>query len=404
MEEIRVEQIIKGMRGMNAQLSTTSSLDPDFGIRFRGLSIEDCQSQLPRRPNTKQPMVEGMLWLLLTGEVPSPTQVEILRKDLATRSFIPKHTEELLKKMPEHLHPMSQLAMGVLSLGGSSQFDKAYSSGIRRSEHWKPMLDDGLDLVAKIPRIAAMIYRNSYRNGITPLADPGADLAENFGRMLGWTDEGFFDLLRLYLNIHCDHESGNVSAHTTHLVGSALCDVFKSYAAGLNGLAGPLHGLANQECLKWLMDLWKHVGDHPSNRDIEEYAKRYLATGKVIPGYGHAVLRITDPRFTSQMDFAKEMLPDNVLCNIVAKCYEVIPRVLKEQGKAKNPFPNVDAFSGALLYSYGLRVYDFYTVIFGVSRALGCSVNLTWDRATMIPLERPESITLDKLVRLTSKQ
>ena len=178
-----------------------------------------------------------------------------------------------------------------------------------------------------------MIYRNSYRNGITPLADPGADLAENFGRMLGWTDEGFFDLLRLYLNIHCDHESGNVSAHTTHLVGSALCDVFKSYAAGLNGLAGPLHGLANQECLKWLMDLWKHVGDHPSNRDIEEYAKRYLATGKVIPGYGHAVLRITDPRFTSQMDFAKEMLPDNVLCNIVAKCYEVIPRVLKEQGK-----------------------------------------------------------------------
>lgn len=397
VDEIRVDQIMRGMRGLATQLSETSHLDPDSGIRFRGLSIEECQSKLPLFKKSSQPMVEGMLWLLLTGEVPSKSQVEVLRKELASRAYLPKHTEDLLKNMPDHLHPMSQLSIGVLSLGASSQFDKAYSSNSKRTDYWKSMLDDGLDLVAKIPRIAAMIYRNSYRNKVTPNPDSNADLAENFGRMLGWNDEGFFDLLRLYLNIHCDHEAGNVSAHTTHLVGSALSDIFKAYSAGLNGLAGPLHGLANQECLHWLMGLWKAVGDTPSSEAIEVYAKTWLNSGKVIPGYGHAVLRIPDPRFISQMSFAKEKLPDNILCNLVSKCSKVIPKVLKEHGKAKNPFPNVDAFSGALLYSYGLRVYDFYTVIFGVSRAIGCSANLVWDRALMFPLEKPESLTINQL-------
>ena len=395
IEEVQVGQILKGMRGLSTQLSETSALDPESGIRFRGLSIEQCQTKLPRKRT--QPLVEAMFWLLLTGDIPTDTQVEILRKELASRAFLPKHTEEILKHMPTNLHPMSQLSIGVLSLGHSSQFDNYYNSGMKKNEYWKPMLDDGLDLVAKIPRIAAMIYRNSYRNGFTPNPDPNADLAENFGRMLGWDDEGFFELLRLYLNIHCDHEAGNVSAHTTNLVGSALCDIFKSYSAGLNGLAGPLHGLANQECLKWLMDLWKAVGDDPSNESIEAYSRNYLNSGNIIPGYGHAVLRITDPRFTAQMKFAKDNLPNNILCKLVAQCYNVIPKVLKDHGKAKNPFPNVDAFSGALLYSYGLRVYDFYTVIFGVSRAIGCSTNLVWNRALMFPLERPESMTLENL-------
>ena len=253
IEEIRVNQLVKGMRGMATQLSETSQLDSETGIKFRGMSIEELQLKLPKK--NSQPMVEGMIWLLLTGDIPTSRQVEILRKELALRSFLPKHTESILEHMPNKLHPMSQLSMGVLSLGGRTQFDRAYSSGVKKNEYWKAMLEDGLDLIAKIPRIAAMIYRNSYRNGVTPLPDPNADFAENYGRMLGWNDEGFFDLLRLYINIHCDHEAGNVSAHTTHVVGSALCDVYKSYSAGLNGLAGPLHGLANQECLKWLMDL-----------------------------------------------------------------------------------------------------------------------------------------------------
>lgn len=402
IEDIKVEQIVKGMRGMTTQLTETSMLDPEYGIRFRGLSIEECQSKLPKKYT--QPYVEAMIWLLLTGEIPSESQVEIMRKELASRSFLPMHTEEMLNAMPTSLHPMSQLSMGVLSLGHRSQFDKLYNSPIKKKAYWKPMLDDGLDLIAKIPKIAAIIYRNTYKDRVIRKPDSSADLAESFGRMLGWDDKNFNDLLKLYINIHCDHEAGNVSAHTTHVVGSSLCDVFKSYSAGLNGLAGPLHGLANQECLGWLLDLRKNVGDYPTDQAIADYVKKTLSSGNVIPGYGHAVLRIPDPRFIAQLKFAGQMLPNNALCSLVAQCYKVIPQVLKEQGKAKNPFPNVDAHSGALMHSFGLVENDFYTVLFGVSRAIGCSVNLVWDRALMFPLERPDGLTINTMFEACKKK
>ena len=395
IEEIKVDQILKGMRGVTAQISSTSRLDPEKGIRFHGLSIEDCQRLLPK--SGTQPMVESMIWLLFTGEIPNKDQVELLRKDLISRSFLPIHTIEMLKKLPKDLHPMTQLSMGVLSLGHTSQFEKFYSSGMKKTEYWRAMLEDGLDLISKIPRVAATIYRNTYRNGQVQDVRPEADYAENFARGLGWDDPEFFDCMRLYLNIHTDHEAGNVSAHTTHLVGSTLRDVFKSYSAGLNALAGPLHGLANQESLRWLMDLWRAVGNHPQESEIESFARGWLNAGKAIPGYGHAVLRIPDPRFVAQLEFAQKHLKDDSLCRIVALCYKVLPGVLREHGKAKNPFPNVDAHSGALMYAYGMRVYDYYTVLFGVARAIGCSANLTWDRALMLPLERPESITLSQL-------
>ena len=396
IEEIQMSQILKGMRGVTSQLSHTSRLDPNHGILFHNMSIQDCKSKLPKK-NT-QPYVESMIWLLLTGEIPTKSQVSLLQKELISRCYLPSYTTDLLKQVPSNLHPMSQLSIGVLSLGHSSQFEKFYSSGMKKSEYWRAMLEDSLNLISKIPKVAATIYRNSYRNGQIPDIKPDSDYAENFGRMLGWEDESFFDSLRLYLNIHCDHEAGNVSAHTTHLVGSTLRDVYKSYSAGLNGLAGPLHGLANQECLRWLMDLWKAVGSHPTASDIEQFAESFLKTGKVIPGYGHAVLRIPDPRFIAQLEFAKKHLPDEPLCRIVALCSEVLPGVLKSHGKAKNPYPNVDAHSGALMYSYGMRVYDYYTVLFGVSRAIGVSANLVWDRALMLPLERPESLTVNNMM------
>jgi citrate synthase len=398
IDELRTDQVLKGMRGVTSQISSTSRLDPEEGIKFHGLSIEDCQKRLPKKQT--QPLVESMIWLLFTGEIPTNNQVETLRKELLARSFLPVHTTEMLKKLPKDLHPMTQLSMGVLSLGHSSQFEKFYSSNAPKDEYWRAMLDDGLDLISKISRIAATIYRNTYRNGVVQDMDNDADYAENFGRMMGWDDKNFFDCLRLYLNIHTDHEAGNVSAHTTHLVGSTLRDIFKSYSSGLNALAGPLHGLASQECLRWLMELWRACGYQADEGEIRSFARTWLNSGKSIPGYGHAVLRIPDPRFIAQLDFAKVNLPEDPLCKIVRSCYKVLPKVLKEHGKAKNPFPNVDAHSGALMYAYGLRVYDFYTVLFGVARAVGCSANLMWDRALMLPLERPESIGLDALQRM----
>lgn len=117
--------------------------------------------------------------------------------------------------------------------------------------------------------------------------------------------------MRLYFVIHADHEGGNVSAHTTHLVGSALSDPYLSFSAGLNGLAGPLHGLANQECLRFLLEFKEAKGKNWNKESIKEFVHEVLSHGQVVPGYGHAVLRNTDPRFTLQLEFALENFPED---------------------------------------------------------------------------------------------
>jgi citrate synthase len=214
--------------------------------------------------------------------------------------------------------------------------------------------------------------------------------------MLGIENDEFKELIRLYLVLHSDHEGGNVSAHTTHLVGSALSDPYYALSAGMNGLAGPLHGLANQEVIRWIMEMREKLGGGvPTKEQVSQYVWDTLNAGKVIPGYGHAVLRQTDPRYTAQREFALKHLPDDEIFQIVSLLYEVVPGILKEHGKAKNPWPNVDAHSGCLLLYYGLKEYDFYTVLFGVSRALGVLASTIWSRALGLPIERPKSVTTE---------
>lgn len=203
--------------------------------------------------------------------------------------------------------------------------------------------------------------------------------------------------------LHSDHESGNVSAHATHLVGSALSDIYLATSAGLNGLAGPLHGLANQECLSWLLDVYHKFGCVPSDSDMKQFAWETLNSGQVIPGYGHAVLRKTDPRFIAQLNFGKKYFPDDDIFCLATKVYEIVPDVLKQQGKAKDPWPNVDAISGALQYHYGVREFDFYTVLFGVSRLLGVTSNAVWARALGQPIERPKSVTTTMLEEIAAR-
>jgi citrate synthase len=208
------------------------------------------------------------------------------------------------------------------------------------------------------------------------------------------------DVARMYFILHSDHESGNVSAHTTHLVASALSDAYYSLSAGINGLAGPLHGLANQEVLAWTQNFMQKLGGKlPTKEELEKALWDTLNSGQVIPGYGHAVLRKTDPRYTAQREFCLKTpgLKDYPLFQLVSMIYEVAPKVLMEHGKAKNPWPNVDAQSGVIQWYYGVTEYDFYTVLFGVGRALGVLANITWDRALGYAIERPKSVTTDML-------
>ena len=396
--EVTLSQIYQGMRGMTGLVTETSLLDAHEGIRFRGYSIPELREKLPKAPDGQEPLPEGLFYLMLIGELPTEEEANHVTDVLQRRSHVPTHVFEAIDALPITAHPMTMFVVGVMALQTESYFQQKYAEGINKKEYWLPVFDDSIILLSRLPRIAAYIYRRKYKNSEHIQPNGMLDWAGNFAHMLGYNDESFKELMRLYMTIHADHEGGNVSAHTTHLVGSALSDPYLSYAAGMNGLAGPLHGLANQEVIKWIFEMQESLKtDLPSKEQIAEYVKKTLSDGKVVPGYGHAVLRKTDPRFTAQMEFGKKHMPDDKLVNTVWNIYETVPPILQSLGKIKNPWPNVDAHSGALLVHYGMVEYEFYTVLFAVSRAMGVLASLCWDRALGFPLERPKSVTTENV-------
>jgi len=394
--EVQLSQVYQGMRGITGLVTETSLLDSQEGIRFRGYTIPELQVKLAKAPGGAEPLPEGLFYLMLVGELPSEDDVHHLSSVLQRRSHVPNHVFATIEALPVNTHPMTQFVVGVMALQTESQFAKRYAAGMNKKDYWDAVFDDTMDLIARLPRVAAYIYRRKYRKGEHIQPNGLLDWAGNFAHMMGFEDESFKELMRLYMTIHADHEGGNVSAHTTHLVGSALSDPYLSYASGMNGLAGPLHGLANQEVIKWIFEMQEELkSTAPTKDQIVDYVKKTLSEGKVVPGYGHAVLRKTDPRFTAQMEFGKKHMPDDPLVKTVWNIYEAVPPILQSVGKIKNPWPNVDAHSGVLLIHYGLTEYDFYTVLFGVSRAIGVLTSLLWDRALGHPIERPGSVTTD---------
>eukprot|EP00243_Klebsormidium_subtile_P003736 TRINITY_DN17325_c0_g1_i1.p1 TRINITY_DN17325_c0_g1~~TRINITY_DN17325_c0_g1_i1.p1 ORF type:complete len:477 (+),score=134.96 TRINITY_DN17325_c0_g1_i1:146-1576(+) len=403
--ENTLDMALGGMRGIKGMFWETSLLDPEEGIRFRGWSIPELQKKLPTAVEKGEPLPEGLLWLLLTGEVPTKEQVSALSEDLKARAGLPGYVHDTLQALPKGAHPMTQLSVGVMALQSESKFAEAYQKGHSKKLYWDPVYEDSMNLIAKLPELAATIYRNTFKGGKLIPSDTSLDYGANFAHQLGFDDPEFYDLMRLYLTIHSDHEGGNVSAHTVHLVGSALSDPYLSFAAGLNGLAGPLHGLANQEVLRWLEDVKAELGEQDLTKEkIADFVHKTLGSGKVVPGYGHAVLRKTDPRYTCQREFALKHLPDDPLFKLVSLLYEVVPGILLKGGKVKNPWPNVDAHSGVLLQYYGLTESNYYTVLFGVSRAMGVLSQLVWDRALGLPIERPKSITSGWIKDFVAKQ
>ncbi|KAK3660869.1 citrate (Si)-synthase [Elasticomyces elasticus] len=399
--EVTLDQVYGGARGIKSLVWEGSVLDSEEGIRFRGKTIPECQELLPKAPGGQEPLPEGLFWLLLTGEVPSEQQVRDLSAEWAARSDVPSFVTELIDRCPSDLHPMAQFSLAVTALEHESSFAKAYEKGMKKSEYWEHTFEDSMDLIAKLPTIAARIYRNVFKDGKVPAIQKDKDYSYNLANLLGFAENSdFVELMRLYLTIHTDHEGGNVSAHTTHLVGSALSSPYLSLAAGLNGLAGPLHGLANQEVLRWLQEMKNTVGSDLSDENIKKYLWDTLKSGRVVPGYGHAVLRKTDPRYVSQREFALKHLPDDPMFKLVSQVYKIAPGVLTEHGKTKNPYPNVDAHSGVLLQYYGLTEQNYYTVLFGVSRALGVLPQLIIDRAVGAPIERPKSFSTEAWAKL----
>ena len=393
ISDVTIAQAIGGARGIKCLVTDVSYLDPFEGIRFRGRTIPETFAALPQVEGQDYPAVEGFFYYLMTGDIPTAEQAQEVVADFKTRRQLPDYVKGIMRAMPLDTHPMTMFSAGIVSMQRESEFVKRYNEGMSKFEYWEPMYEDSCNLMAKLPVLAAFIYRLKYKNDEQIDEDPNLDMGGNFAHQMGMKAP-YDDVARMYFILHSDHESGNVSAHTTHLVASALSDAYYSLSAGINGLAGPLHGLANQEVLSWTMKFMESLeGQEPTEEVIKKALWDTLNSGQVIPGYGHAVLRKTDPRYESQREFCLKNLPDYPLFKVISMIYQVAPGVLKEHGKAKNPWPNVDAQSGVIQWYYGLTDWDFYTVLFGIGRALGVLTNITWDRALGYPIERPKSVT-----------
>jgi citrate synthase len=319
ISEVTVAQAYGGMRGVKALVCDTSVVPPDKGLIIRGRPIAELKDKLP----------EAVFYLLITGEMPDDAALEDLKKDLRSRAQVPDYVWKVMEAMPKDSHPMAMFSLGVLAMEKESAFRKKYTEGIKKTEYWQYTLEDCLSLIGKLPTLAAGIYRMKFNKGSRIEPDTKLDWAGDYARMLGVPDTTgeFANLMRLYMVLHSDHEGGNVSAHTCHCVGSALSDPYYAVSAGLNGLAGPLHGLANQECLRWVIMVKEKFGG----------------------------------------------------------------------------VPNVDAASGCLLYHFGLTEFEYYTVLFGVSRAMGMCSQLIVSRALGEAIERPKSVTTEWMKQSVAK-
>jgi len=371
--EVTIGQAIGGMRGVKSLVTDISYLDPQEGIRYRGYTLPEVFKKLPKPPGAEMPYVEGLYFLLLTGDIPTDNEVADLADEFRKRRILPRYVYEVIDAFPTFSPPMAIFSAAILTM------------------------------LAKLPEVASYIHAKLYRDGNRIQSNPNLDMGANFAHMMG-IPKPYDDVSRLNFIIHADHESGNVSAHTGHLVGSSLSDIYLSISAMINGLAGPLHGLANQEVLRWLQDLVEKMdGEVPTEEEMKQFVWDTLNSGQVIPGFGHAVLRKTDPRYTLQREFCQTHMNDDLLFKYTDMLYKVVPPILKEQGKAKNPWPNVDAQSGIIHWHYGITDYEFYTVLFGIGRSIGITANLIWDRALGYPLERPKSVTTDMLEKIAMK-
>jgi citrate synthase len=392
VSQVNIKQVYGGIRGVKSLVCDTSEVPPDKGLIIRGIELKELWDSNP----------EEILWLLLTGERPTEAELQDLKDDLKSRGEVPAYVWSVIDSLPADSHPMTMFNTAILAMQHESVFAKKYGEGMAKPEFWEATLEDLLNITAKTPNIAAYVYRKRFNKGPRIEPDFNLDLSANYVHMLGLGDpEGkFSDLMRLYLVLHSDHEGGNASAFTGSIVNSTLADLYYALSAGLNALAGPLHGLANQECLKWVLDVMDQFGGTPSDEDLEKFAWETLNSGRVIPGYGHAVLRITDPRFSAFLDFGKRVMPEDPVFKTVAKVYDVVPGVLKQVKKIKDPWPNVDAGSGSLLYHFGLKEFSYYTVLFSVSRAIGIGSQAVISRAYGLPITRPKSMPTKKYMEM----
>lgn len=395
-QAIELDYLYSGMHGMVPMVWEVSEIHHEQGLKYRGYTIEETLENLPKEPNSDYPAAEGLFWLLLTGDIPNQEQVLEMRSELTNgRQTLPEEAQKLLKgSFAKSVSPISRLVATLTVISQHSKFRAGYGT-TRKAEYWISMLEDGLDLVAILPEIFALSYRFTYYNdGARGSVEPNSYWCSNVLKMLGAKDHEFGELIKLLVVCYADHDGANVCTHTSHLVGSTLSDPYLSLASGYCSLGGPYEGGVAKDALAFIENVRKEVdGKDYSFNKLKPAILRYINSGKLIPGFGHHVLKRTDPRFEALAKFGNKHLNGNENFKLAMALSNEVPRILRERKMVRNPNPNVEFLKGVILNHYGITQTDFYCCFIALARVLGVTAGLIWDRAAGIPLERPKSFS-----------
>ncbi len=374
--EVTKDNLETGLRGYPVGYCTTSTVDPNKGLFYCGKGVDTLAFKKPLE----------VVYLLYHGKEGSADEVNAFKRDLYRRSACKSSLLDALVKLPREGHPMKLFSSALLIAGMYEQ------TGDYR--------EDCLNLIAKIPQIAATIINHHAGWGGCKPSDSQLGYMENFTQMLNVPNadpKELSEAFRLFNVLHFDHGGGNLSTFVGKAVASGLEDMYGSMSAALCALAGPRHGKANQDCLEFLEELRRTLGDSPSEAQVADLIEKRLANNELIFGFGHAVLRIEDPRATVIFSYLEEHYPNHPLVKIAVLLRKAGPEILKKNPKISDPYPNVDLVSGTLLSASGFPYPEYFTVLFGLSRVVGIAIQVVYERCEAregkgTPIVRPKYI------------
>ncbi len=357
--QITKDHLETGMRGYPVGYCTTSYVDPQKGLFYCGKPVAELAYAQP----------EDVIYLLHFGKEGTKEQVKAFNQELMQKSICSDEVIAHIEKLPRKGHPMKLLTSALLILG------MVETAGDYR--------EDCLRVIAKIPHLVASVINYHAGWGKTPKPRPELGYMENFAYLLNVPNKKEEQLVRafkLFDILHLDHGGGNLSTFVGKAVASGLEDLYGSIASAMCGLAGPRHGRANQDCLQFVQEVLQELGENASGADVERLMRKRLENKHLVFGFGHAVLRVEDPRATVQYEYVKKHYPDHPLVKIALLLREQGPKVLSENPKISDPYPNVDAISGTLLTAAGFGYPEYFTLLFGLSRCVGISIQIVYER------------------------
>lgn len=374
--QITEENLETGLRGYPVGYCPTSFVDAKKGLFYCGKPIHELAYRKP----------EEVIFLLYHGKEGSPSEISHFHNELKKRAACPSEVIDVITRLPRGQDTMKMFSCALLILG--------------ILDAKKDYREDCLSICAKIPHLVAAVINHHAGWGKTPHPKPELGYMESFAYMLQMPkkqDGHLNEVFRLFNILHYDHGGGNLSTFVGKAVSSGLEDMYGSLSAAMCALAGPRHGRANQDCLEFVQEILKELGEKATVKDVEELIQDRLSNNKLVFGFGHAVLRVEDPRATVQYEFVKKHYPHHPLVKMALLIREAGTKVLSANPKISNPYPNVDAISGTMLTAAGFAYPEYYTMLFGLSRCVGIAIQIVYDRCEArggkgTPIVRPRYI------------